>query len=184
MIFADLDLVTFFFYFFYKAGQKAWHFARKQLFGQLCRCSEPNLLFAHKIPKSNWCDKIQWLNKWLNSFSSRDAVTLNHPSLFKSQKFLHFCLHKLFNIHTYVTHINLLTSKKTRTTIVVSNGRYTFYQIPLIKYHLSNTIYQILFIKYNLSNILYQIPFIKYHLSDTFYQIPFAVNIFLNQSMN
>ena len=34
---------------------------------------------------------------------------------------------------------------KTRTPIVVSNGRYTFYQVPFIKYLLSNTIYQILF---------------------------------------
>ena len=30
---------------------------------------------------------------------------------------------------------------KTRTTIVVSNGRYTFYQIHFIKHTLSNTIY-------------------------------------------
>ena len=53
---------------------------------------------------------------------------------------------------------------ETRTTIVVSNGRYTFYQIHSIKHNLSNTIYQI--------------PFIKYHLSNTVYQIPFAVNFF------
>ena len=90
---------------------------------------------------------------------------------------------------------------KTRTTIVVSNGRYTIYQIPLmyqipfIKYHLSNTIYQ----KYHLANTIYQIPFIKYHLSKTFFQIPiikyfllntidqlqFAVKkFFFNESMN
>ena len=56
-------------------------------------------------------------------------------------------------------------NQKTRTTIVVSNGRYTFYQIHSIKHNLSNTIYQI--------------PFIKYHLSNTVYQIPFAVNFFL-----
>ena len=40
--------------------------------------------------------------------------------------------------------------KKTRTTIVVSNGRYSFYQIHFIKHILSNTIYQIPFIKYHL----------------------------------
>ena len=57
--------------------------------------------------------------------------------------------------------------KKTRTTIVVSNVRYTFYQIHFIKHNLSNTIFQIPFIKYLLSNILYQIPFIKYCLSNT-----------------
>ena len=74
----------------------------------------------------------------------------------------------------------------TRTTIVVSNGRYTLYQIhfikhnlsntihqiPFIKYYLSITMYQITFIKYHLSNTLYEIPFIKYHLSNTIYQIP------------
>ena len=62
---------------------------------------------------------------------------------------------------------------KTRTTFVVSNGRYTFYQIQFIKHNLTNTIYPILFIKYTLSNTIYQTPFIKYHLSNTFYQIPF-----------
>ena len=77
---------------------------------------------------------------------------------------------------------------KTRTTIVVSNGRYTFYQIPFIKYFLSNIFYQIPFIKYHNQNIfpwsIYQISLIKYHLSNTFYQILFAVKkIFLiNQS--
>ena len=72
-------------------------------------------------------------------------------------------------------------NQKTRTTIVVSNGRYTFYQIHSIKHNLSNTIYQI-----PLSNTIYQIPFIKYHLSNTVYQIPFAVNKFfsMNESMN
>ena len=50
----------------------------------------------------------------------------------------------------------------TRTTIVVSNGRYTFYQIHFIKHNLSYTIYQIPFIKYLLSNTIYQIPFIQY----------------------
>ena len=44
---------------------------------------------------------------------------------------------------------------ETRTTIVVSNGRYTFYQTQFIKYHLSNTIYPIPFIKYHLSNTIY-----------------------------
>ena len=44
----------------------------------------------------------------------------------------------------------LIIFQLTRTTIVVSNGRYTFYQIH--------------FFKHNLSNIFYQIPFIKYHL--------------------
>ena len=52
------------------------------------------------------------------------------------------CNAKIFNCH--------IIWSSTRTTIVVSNGRYTFYQIPFIKYHLSNT-------------------FIKYHLSNTFY---------------
>ena len=47
-----------------------------------------------------------------------------------------------------------IQGNKTRTTIVVSNGRYTFYQIPL-----SNTFY--------LSNTFSQISFIKYHLSNT-----------------
>ena len=77
--------------------------------------------------------------------------------------FLHFSIS-----HSVV--MNLL--EKTRTTFVVivtadilfikytlSN---TIYQIPFIKYHLSNT-----FIKYHLSNTIYQIPFIKYHLSNT-----------------
>ena len=62
---------------------------------------------------------------------------------------------------------------KTRTTIVVSNGRYNFYQIPFIQYLLSNTIFQIPFFKYHLSNTIYQIPFIKYLLSNTINQIPF-----------
>ena len=64
-------------------------------------------------------------------------------------------------------------NKKTRTTIVVSNGRYTFHQKHVIKYTLSNTVYQIPFIKSHLSNAIYQIPFIKCHLSNTIYQIPF-----------
>ena len=68
--------------------------------------------------------------------------------------------------------------EKTRTTIVVSNGRYTFYQIHFIKHKISNTIYQIPFIQYLLSNTIHKIPFIKkpfikYHLSNTIYQIPF-----------
>ena len=71
--------------------------------------------------------------------------------------------------------VNSLILVLTRTTIVVSNGRYTFYQIPFIKYHLSNTIYQVSFIKYHLSNTLFQIPFIKYPLSNTIYQIPFII---------
>ena len=66
--------------------------------------------------------------------------------------------------------------EKTRTAIVVSNGRYIFYQIhfithnclvyqiSLIQYLLSNTFYQIPFIKCLLSNNVYQISFIKYHL--------------------
>ena len=80
--------------------------------------------------------------------------------------------------------------KKTRTNIVVSNGRYTFYQIHFIIHNLSNTIYPIPFIKCRLSNTFYQIPFIKYHLSNTIYQIPFAVKIsnkinwWINESMN
>ena len=65
-----------------------------------------------------------------------------------------------------------------RTTFVVSNGRYTFYPIQFIKYHLSNTVYQILFIKYHLSNTICQIPFVKYHKSNTIYQIPFTVKKF------
>ena len=62
---------------------------------------------------------------------------------------------------------NIWKPIETRTTLVVSNGRYTFYQIPFIKSHLSNTIYQI--------------PFIKYLLSNTIYQIIFAVKNFFNQ---
>ena len=69
---------------------------------------------------------------------------------------------------------------KTRTTIVVSNGRYTLYQIHFIKYLSSNTIYPIPFIKYHLSNISYQIPFIKYHLSYTIFQIPFIKYLLSN----
>ena len=73
---------------------------------------------------------------------------------------------------------------KTRTTIVVSNGWYTLYQIPFIQY-----LYQIPLIKFHLingllSNIFYQIPFIKYCLSNTIYQILFAVKFFFNESMN
>ena len=50
-----------------------------------------------------------------------------------------------------------------RTTFVVSNGgRYTFYPIQFMKYHLSNTVYQIPFVK-----TVYQILFIKYHLPNT-----------------
>ena len=45
--------------------------------------------------------------------------------------------------------------KKTKTTIVVSNGRYTFYQIHFIKHIVSNTIYLILCTKYHLSNTMY-----------------------------
>ena len=52
-----------------------------------------------------------------------------------------------------------VSQKQTRTTILVSNGRYTFYQIHFIKHNLSNTIHQ-----YLLSNTIYQIPSIKYHL--------------------
>ena len=36
--------------------------------------------------------------------------------------------------------------------LVVSNGRYTFYQIHFIKHNLSNTFYQIPFIKYCLQS--------------------------------
>ena len=66
-------------------------------------------------------------------------------------------------------------NKITRTTIVVSNGRYTFYQTQFIKYLLSNTLYQVPFIKCHLSNTIYQIPFVKYLLSNNVNQIPFAV---------
>ena len=52
--------------------------------------------------------------------------------------------------------------EKTRTTIVVSNGRYTFNQIHFIKHNLSNIFYQIPIIQYLLSNTIYPIPFIKY----------------------
>jgi len=41
-----------------------------------------------------------------------------------------------------------IPQKKTRTTIVVSNGRYTFYQLHFIKHNLSNTYYRKPFIKY------------------------------------
>ena len=82
----------------------------------------------------------------------------------------------LWGVRIWLSELWQLTKYKTRTTIVVSNGRYTFYQIPFIEYHLSNTIYQIPFIKYLL---------IKYHLSNTIYQILFAVKkIFFNQWMN
>ena len=67
---------------------------------------------------------------------------------------------------------------KTRTTIVVSNGRYTF-----IKYTLSNTIYQIPFIKYCLSNTIYLISFIKYYLSNTIF-CQKSNSHFFNESMN
>ena len=78
------------------------------------------------------------------------------------------------------THLQVKMTNITRTTIVVSNGRYTFYQIHFIKHNLSNTIYQIPFyqipfIKYRLSNTIYLIPFIKYHLES---------KIFFNESMN
>ena len=91
---------------------------------------------------------------------------------------------------------------KTRTTIVVSNGRYTFYQIHFIKHNLSktiyqipfilyllsntvsNTIHQISFIKYNLSNAIYQIPFIKYCLSNTICSQFFLMNEWMNQWIN
>merc|ERR1711973_558121 len=69
--------------------------------------------------------------------------------------------------------VNCSDAFQTRNTIVVSNGRYTFYYISFIQYLLSNTIYQIPFIQYLLSNTICQISFIKYHLSNTFYQIPF-----------
>ena len=73
---------------------------------------------------------------------------------------------------------------KTRTTIVVSNGRYTFYQIHFIKYNLSNNIYPIPFIKYPLSITIYQKPFIKYHLSNTICsQNIFLINESINQSI-
>ena len=78
------------------------------------------------------------------------------------------------------SYIYLTVQIKTRTTIVVSNGSYTFYQIPIIQCLLSNTIYQIPFIKYHWSNNIYQIPFIKYHLSNTIYQIPFIKYILSN----
>ena len=68
---------------------------------------------------------------------------------------------------------NVSKHQITRTTIVVSNGRYTFYQTQFIKYHLLNTLYQITVIKYPFWNTIYQIPFIKYLLSNTIYQIPF-----------
>ena len=70
----------------------------------------------------------------------------------------------------------LVQNKLTRTTFVVSNGRYTFYQIHFIKHNLSKTIYQIPFILYLLSNTvsntIHQISFIKYNLSNAIYQIP------------
>ena len=69
-----------------------------------------------------------------------------------------------------------LIYNRTRTTIVVSNCRYTYYQITFIKYHLSNIIYPISFIKYHLSNTFYQIPFIKCHLLNTISQITFIKN--------
>ena len=59
--------------------------------------------------------------------------------------------------------------KQTRTTIEVTNGRYTFYQIH----------YQTQFIKYHLSNTFYPIPFIKHHLSNTIYQMAFIKILFI-----
>ena len=100
-----------------------------------------------------------------------------------------FTLEKLiqkFYMGLYLFQFNLgfFMLSKTRTTIVVSNGRYTFYQIHFIKHNLSNTFYQIPFIQYLLSNTIYQISFIKYHLSNTIYQISFiryhlSNNVFL-----
>ena len=56
--------------------------------------------------------------------------------------------------------------RKTRTTIVGRNGRYTFYQkhsiiIHFIKYSLSNSSYPIHLIKFFLFNSSYQIFLIK-----------------------
>ena len=78
---------------------------------------------------------------------------------------------------------------KTRTTIVVNNGRYTFYQILFIKCHWSSTIHQIPFIKfyykipcikYHASNTMYQIACIKFHLSETLWQMHFFMCIFMD----
>ena len=69
----------------------------------------------------------------------------------------------------------------------------TIYQLPFIRYHLSNTLYQIPIMKYHLSTTIYQIPLIKYHLSNTIYQILFikyhisntiCCRIFFNESIN
>ena len=49
--------------------------------------------------------------------------------------------------YNYFYYCFIIMGFKTRTTIIVSNGRYTFYQILFIEYTLSNAIYQILFIK-------------------------------------
>ena len=69
-------------------------------------------------------------------------------------------MYKTFQIHGESDRMQNETISKTRTTIVVSNGRCTFYQKPFIKYPLSNTFYQIPFIKYHLSNTIDQITFI------------------------
>ena len=94
---------------------------------------------------------------------------MNFSSLLHLRRILKFTLKRS---RVYLEELNF-GFVKTRTTIVVSNGRYTFYQIPFIQYLLSNTIYQIPFIKYLLSNIFYQIPFIKHGLSNAVYQMPF-----------
>ena len=53
------------------------------------------------------------------------------------------------NVNNLYNLISKLSYFQTRTTIVVSNGRYTFYQTQFIKYHFSNNIYPITFIKYH-----------------------------------
>ena len=85
--------------------------------------------------------------------------------LLESMPFI--ALYEHWNFHN-LWFIKKTGTKITRTTIVVSNGIYTFYQIHFIEHNLSNTIYPIQFIKYHLSNILFQIPFIKYHYQITF----------------
>ena len=81
-----------------------------------------------------------WTNLFFDKSTLRDCDKLLNTFIYVQykHKYTKICLHTLGLLLTsfHKGACNLIMAKVTRTTIVVSNGRYTFYQIHFIKHNL------------------------------------------------
>ena len=69
--------------------------------------------------------------------------SLNHEQIRSFHREIKYCLKFFFDVVYVCLSFKFLFLRITRTTIVVSNGRYTFYQIQFIKYHLQSNFFLI-----------------------------------------